>query len=66
MKRQAVELTEFGMFQLRKKKKKRKIVSEMMNCILKAGEEKNILIQRKEKDEVIPSLHSGQLRELTI
>ena len=31
-------------------------MSEMMNCVLKAGEE-NILIPRKEKDEVIPSLH---------
>lgn len=56
-KRQVVELTEFSTFQLRIKKKKRKIVSEMMNCVLKAGEEKSILIPRKEKDGAIPSLH---------
>ena len=55
-KRQVVELIELGAFQLREKKK-RKIVSEMMNCVLKAGEEKSILIPRKEKDGAIPSLH---------
>ena len=32
-------------------------MSEMMNCVLKAGEEKSILIPRKEKDGAIPSLH---------